>query len=406
MQIRAKLALQFIALAAIIFALALLFIYAQFKKHMENELFTLLESKALMTAEMVLRHEEELLPITDSGAPSGSILPHEENTLIFDARNRCVFALVPSGIEIQEKWLSQIRNTGSSKWQNGVGQRFGAMVKGPSGKVSFDREYVVAEGLGQWRPPGDDFMPPLLPRWGKARTLIAHREDSDLEPPVDFSETPHSPFFAQAFEVYSLSLPLKDENRWIAEFWSDDIPGVTFSTASRWISIANQALEKKHPGLAVALETWLKLGLALNDAAVHIWDAKYQINLERPDTYIRRNINPDWNPLHHSPSFPGYPSGHAGFAGAAAAVLTHMLGDNFSLTDRSHQGRKEFMSKPRSYRSFDEMAEENALSRLLMGVHFRMDCEAGLKLGYAIGGKAAQLPLRCKTAALPPNEQT
>lgn len=165
-------------------------------------------------------------------------------------------------------------------------------------------------------------------------------------------------------------------------------------------------MEKEYPGLATALETWFKTGLAINDVAVLTWRAKYAINLERPDTYIRRNIHPGWEPLHHAPSFPGYPSGHSSFAGAATAVLTRMLGENFSMTDRSHQGRKEFSSKPRSYRSFAEMAEECALSRILLGVHFRMDCEEGLQLGYAVGEKIASMPLRREAAQTQKNRLT
>lgn len=138
MQIRTKLALQFIFLAAVIFAIALLFIYTRFKLHIENELFTLLETKARMTAEMVLRHEEELEPLPGAPAKAMNALPHEENTMIFDTKNRCVFSVVPTGIEIREKWLSQIRSAGSAKWINGIEHIFGIVIRGPSGS-----DYVV-----------------------------------------------------------------------------------------------------------------------------------------------------------------------------------------------------------------------------------------------------------------------
>ncbi|MBX2929080.1 MAG: vanadium-dependent haloperoxidase [Saprospiraceae bacterium] len=259
---------------------------------------------------------------------------------------------------------------------------------------NFDRSYQAPEGAGRWRPSASEPMPPLLPYWGTVRTFTAHIDKADSRQPIEFSEAPNSAFFAQAVEVYSISMPLKEENRWIAEFWSDDFHGVTFSASARWISISNQALEKAQPGLATALETWLKVGMALNDAAVNVWRFKYGFNLERPETYIRRNINSNWTPLHHTPSFPGYPSGHACFAGAAAVVLTQTLGENFALTDRSHQGRKEFNGKPRSFESFAEMAAENALSRLLIGVHFRMDCEEGLRVGNLIGSKVAAMQLQ------------
>ncbi len=114
--------------------------------------------------------------------------------------------------------------------------------------------------------------------------------------------------------------------------------------------------------------------------------------IQRPEDYIWSNIQHDWKPLHDSPSFPSYPSGHSAFGAAVAEVLTHQLGEDFALTDRTHDKRKEFAGKPRSYSSFREMALENAASRIYLGVHFRMDCEEGVRLGLLCGRKVNDLP--------------
>jgi len=42
------------------------------------------------------------------------------------------------------------------------------------------------------------------------------------------------------------------------------------------------------------------------------------------------------------------------------------------------------LGEPRSFNSFEAMAEENAFSRIPLGVHIRMDCSEGLRLGYEI----------------------
>ncbi len=252
---------------------------------------------------------------------------------------------------------------------------------------NYDHAYVPPKGPGLWSPSNADHMPPLLPHWGRARTFITDPESIASQPPLPFSETHGSPLFGQALEVYQLSQPMTEENRWIAEFWSDDFAGVTFCPASRWISITNQIVEQKQPGFATTLKVYLELGLALNDVTVKIWHDKYLYNRERPGAYIARNIYPNWQPLHNSPSFPSYPSGHAGFAGSASTILAAHFGDPISFTDASHKGRKEFIGKPRSFHSFTEMARENAFSRLPMGVHLRMDCAEGLRLGQVIGKK-------------------
>jgi hypothetical protein len=52
------------------------------------------------------------------------------------------------------------------------------------------------------------------------------------------------------------------------------------------------------------------------------------------------------------------------------------------------------MGKPRSFITFRQMAEENAYSRLPIGVHFRMDATSGVSLGYGIGKKVNKLAWR------------
>ena len=77
--------------------------------------------------------------------------------------------------------------------------------------------------------------------------------------------------------------------------------------------------------------------------------------------------------------------------GAAAEVLTDIFGNYFPMTDRCHEGREDFEGgKPRQFNSFYEMANENAISRVPLGVHFRMDCEQGVNLGIRVGRKVNQ----------------
>ncbi len=63
---------------------------------------------------------------------------------------------------------------------------------------------------------------------------------------------------------------------------------------------------------------------------------KFQYDLLRPVTYIRRTIDPKWESLINTPPFPEYPSGHSTQSGAAAAVLTNMFGENFAFEDATH----------------------------------------------------------------------
>jgi len=264
---------------------------------------------------------------------------------------------------------------------------------------NYDHGYEPPVCDGCWQPTGDHPTPALLPYWGKVRPFITQPAEVPIKAPAPYEPSPGSDFYTEAMEVYSLSKPLSKENRWIAEFWSDDLPGLTLTPAGRWISITCQAFEKSRPPFPLVIETFLKTALALHDAGVVVWNGKYQFNVERPETYIRQKINPNWRSLHETPSFPAYPSGHSAFGAAAAEVLTDALGSKFQMTDRTHEKRPEFASTPRSYGSFSEMAQENAASRVLLGVHYRMDCVEGVRLGKIIGQRTAGLHLLRKEAS-------
>ena len=256
---------------------------------------------------------------------------------------------------------------------------------------NFERSYLPPQTDGNWVASQQFPMPPLLPYWGNVRTFMIQTKDYLAKPLPPYSTAPNSPYYIQALEVFTISSPHAFENKWVAEFWSDDLHELTFSPSGRWISITNQLIEKEEPEIGKTLETYMRLGLAMNDAFVVCWHFKYIYNLERPETFIKKVFNPNWEPLGHAPPFPSYPSGHATVAGAANVVLTNLYGENYEMTDNSHKGRTEFNSTPRHFHSFKEMAYEDAFSRIPLGVHFRMDCDEGLRLGTLIGKKYNQL---------------
>ncbi|MFZ4426914.1 MAG: ATP-binding protein [Saprospiraceae bacterium] len=248
---------------------------------------------------------------------------------------------------------------------------------------------VDADCPGKWKPSGRNNKGALLPGWGKVRTFFVPVGDLAARDPLPFSESPHSLFFSQAIEVYTSNSPVAKERAEIARYWSNDAPHVSFCPASRWIAIARQVIGQESPPLMIALETYLKVGIALNDSAVKVWREKYKYSVERPDAFIRRNIDPAWQPLEDNLEFPSYPSGHSIFGASTSVVLGKIYGTTYAITDKSNTGMGLVDFQPRKYPSFEAMAKENALSRIYMGVHYRIDCEEGLRLGRAIGDRVA-----------------
>ena len=256
-------------------------------------------------------------------------------------------------------------------------------------------------GEKYWQPSWPDYTRALFPYWGNVRPFALKPSDKIARPPLAWSEDPNSMFYNQAKEVQLWVNNATYEDRWIAEFWSDDIFELTFEPAARLLAIANQVMLEDEVSLATGVELYAKMGMALCDVGIAIWNSKYLYNVERPISYVRRVLEPNWktllnNPISKqygvSPPFPAYPSGHSGFGGAGAAILADVFGNTRGFVDRCHQNRTEFIGTPRAYNNFMEMGVENAYSRMPLGVHYRMDCDEGLRLGYLAARRVIEMP--------------
>lgn len=145
--------------------------------------------------------------------------------------------------------------------------------------------------------------------------------------------------------------------------------------------IAATAIRDQGLDLGRAAEVLALTGISLADGFTSCWTEKYQTNLLRPVTYIQRLIDPTWASPVNSPAFPEYTSGHSVGSGAAAEVLTALLGPvGFVDTASAPLG---FPDRP--FTSFWAAAEEAAISRLYGGIHYPMAIEQGLLQGRAVG---------------------
>jgi hypothetical protein len=131
------------------------------------------------------------------------------------------------------------------------------------------------------------------------------------------------------------------------------------------------------------------LDVAMADAIIGCWDAKYTYAYWRPITAIRDTTddgNPDtssdptWMPLFATPGHPEYPSGHSCGSGAAAAVLGAEFGNPTHITMRSDL----MLGVTRPYRSFSDALEDVKNARIFSGIHFRTACTVGTELGAAV----------------------
>ncbi len=270
-------------------------------------------------------------------------------------------------------------------------------------RIAVPADYFPPAGPGLWEPTSVDQGKAMFPYWGRVRTFAAHNNDLIAIPPVyQYSTDENSDYYQDHLEVANAVNNMTPENRWIAEFWSDDITTLTFSPPARIFAIANQVVSKEKLNLEETLHLYCLMGIATNDAAVAAWKSKYIYNTERPETYIRKYIDPNFKSIlgeavgtpGMNPAFPGYPSGHSTFAGVSHRIMEHFFGPAYEFTDLCHYNRAEFNGYPRSFNTWQQMAEENAYSRIPLGVHIRMDCKEGLRLGNLMALKALYLDLQ------------
>jgi hypothetical protein len=254
-----------------------------------------------------------------------------------------------------------------------------------------DCAYTPPTGEGQWVPTPPAFGAALQPCWGRMRpfALLFGAECSVLAPPA-YSTTPGSRFHQEAVEVYDTVNNLTQEQIDIAQFWADN-PRQTGTPPGHWLRIVAQVAEQHDLMLDVAIEAYARVGIAVADAFICCWEMKYTYGYLRPITYIHdaAGLNdPAWNTAPGigggniaTPPFPEYTSGHSTQSGAAAFVLTDLLG-NVEFVDDTHA---DLGLASRRFSSFAEAAQEAAISRLYGGIHYRAAIERGVDQGVCVG---------------------
>ncbi len=131
------------------------------------------------------------------------------------------------------------------------------------------------------------------------------------------------------------------------------------SPAYHWVQWLQQRVLSTGLGNTDNARQMALLTVAMYDATVAAWDAKYAYKRPLPS-----QLDPSFVPLVAPSNAPSYPNDFAAAAGAASAVLAYLY--------------------PNDAVTLQSMAEEAARSRLYAGVAYPSDYFAGLKLGQQV----------------------
>jgi PAP2 superfamily len=329
--------------------------------------------------------------VTHGRALAATILQWAASDSFFATRGR---AWAASGK--REEW-SNTSTVAQFVPQTLSGQSDLVLLSNPN--VREDVETATAKGTFTNRPKADGpttlpaFNPTKAtePHWGKLRPFVlVSNEECAPPPPPAYSESAGTAFYDMGAQFYDSVRALTPAQKQIALFWADN-PVATGTPGFHWISVVNQMVTRRGLSADAAVELYTLTSIAIADAFISCWREKYRSNVVRPETWVRRVLDPDFLTVIPSPPFPEYPSGHSVQSGAAVDVLISHLGDTIAYIDSS---QVDIGQPPRPFPSFSAAGQEVSISRLYAGVHFLPAVEQGFAQGQCIARRVNALRTR------------
>ena len=190
---------------------------------------------------------------------------------------------------------------------------------------------------GSWKPwaltSGSQFRPGPPPALGSEQMA---REAAEVK---NYPRTNLTNLTASYWEYYG--------GRAIFEYWNEQTSRLIFE----------HRVQDDSP---LAARIYALVNIALQDAGIACWDAKYTYWAARPAMN-----DPTITTLFVTPNHPSYPSAHSCFSGAAASVLARQF--------------------PSEAESLNAIAVQAGEARIMAGIHFRTDIESGQSLGERVG---------------------
>ncbi|MEO6313554.1 MAG: vanadium-dependent haloperoxidase [Chitinophagaceae bacterium] len=240
---------------------------------------------------------------------------------------------------------------------------------------------------GLWEPTPPAFAPGVTPNLGDVRTFVTGIANELMPPaPTAYSEDPASDFYKMVKYVYDTSTRASASDIALVNTWGDN-PG-NYNGHTHLTKVLTQLIIAEKFDLAKAAAAYAQHGMAINDATIACFKAKYKYKLVRPVTYVRKVMGLSaWNTIIPTPPHPEYPAAHAAISGASATILRYYFGDHYAFTDHVHES----LYGAKSYASIDEYEAGSGWSRVLGGLHYVPSVNAGLVQGRATGNKVLAL---------------
>src|ERR1700730_7593391 len=218
---------------------------------------------------------------------------------------------------------------------------------------------ATAGGEGALLSRANPAPTPQRPVFGQVRAWNLTPADIVAERPPPPPSTSSQQMKDETAEVKRTVEHLTSAQLAIAQKWNDGAG--TYSPPGHWNDVALEYVRDAKVSEVRAARVFALLNMAMHDAGVGCWEAKYHYFNPRPsqlDPSIKTEIG--------IPNFPSYTSGHSTFSAAGTVILSYLF--------------------PSGATSFAAMRDEAGISRLYGGIHYRTDIEAGKLHGGRIAG--------------------
>jgi membrane-associated phospholipid phosphatase len=240
-----------------------------------------------------------------------------------------------------------------------LGQQVASRVIERAKQDGSDQKWTgsVPVGAGKWQ--GTNPINPAAATW-KAWALKSPDELRSPPPPA------HDSTALQADLAELKSFQRTPRTNSIAVYWE------TFGGA-RSVQLWNEHATRKilEYGLkddpAAATYALAAMNIAMQDAAIGCWDAKYTYWLIRPS-----QLDPELKTVVPPPNHPSYPSAHGCISTAAAVTLARLF--------------------PNDADALLAIGKEASEARIYAGIHYRVDIDEGQALGRAVAEKVLARP--------------
>ena len=251
--------------------------------------------------------------------------------------------------------------------------------------------YTPVADVGYWQPTPPAFAAAVGANWGKVTPFAMESGDQfRSEPPPALTSNTYARDYREVKSIGGVVSAERPQDRTdIARYMAQTSPTQLFN------DVAVQLSRTHGLTLSENARTFALMNMAVADASIALFEAKYFYNFWRPLTAIRngdldRNARtePDsgFISLVNAPAYPSYPSGFGALCNAARPVLEDVFGKGRHSITLPGTGLQ--------YRNLRHLTDDVADARVYGGIHFRFEQDAAEVLGERVAQYVMKKQLR------------